>query len=175
MAARYRRGAMSAFGTKADMTVCAAHVRFRGQSRHDHLRHVRFGSLADICSAIGHVRFTPNSDRKSRHAANGHVCFAPESGRVRRKPSCLLWAKSGHCAASISSSHARSCRPASISNLRTGYRHYIANNDGSSHRSSQDCSHRSSHNHRSSQDCSHRSSHDDRPAASPPRARRYVT
>ena len=28
-------------------------------------RHVRFGSLADICSAKGHVRFTPNSDRES--------------------------------------------------------------------------------------------------------------
>src|SRR5262249_892259 len=27
--------------------------------------HVRFGSKADICSAKGHVRFTPNSDRKS--------------------------------------------------------------------------------------------------------------
>src|SRR5262249_27707851 len=28
---------------------------------------VRFGSLADICSAKGYVRFTPNSDRESRH------------------------------------------------------------------------------------------------------------
>jgi hypothetical protein len=28
-------------------------------------RNVRFGSLADICSAKGHVRFTPNSDRES--------------------------------------------------------------------------------------------------------------
>ena len=26
---------------------------------------VRFGSEADMCSAIGHVRFAPNSDRKS--------------------------------------------------------------------------------------------------------------
>jgi hypothetical protein len=26
---------------------------------------VRFGSLADICSAKEHVRFTPNSDRES--------------------------------------------------------------------------------------------------------------
>jgi hypothetical protein len=26
---------------------------------------VRFGSLADICSAKGHVRFAPNSDRES--------------------------------------------------------------------------------------------------------------
>jgi len=30
---------------------------------------VRFGSKADISSAIGHVRFTPESDRESRHAA----------------------------------------------------------------------------------------------------------
>jgi hypothetical protein len=31
--------------------------------------HVRFGSEADKCAAIRRVRFTPNSDRKSRHAA----------------------------------------------------------------------------------------------------------
>jgi hypothetical protein len=29
--------------------------------------HVRFGSKADICSATSHVRFAPNSDRKSGH------------------------------------------------------------------------------------------------------------
>src|SRR6476646_8987670 len=29
---------------------------------------VRFGSKADICGATTHVRFTPNSDRESRHA-----------------------------------------------------------------------------------------------------------
>jgi hypothetical protein len=29
------------------------------------LANVRFGSLADICSAKGHVRFTPNGDRES--------------------------------------------------------------------------------------------------------------
>src|SRR5262245_21478526 len=55
--------------------------------------YVRFGSQADICSATGHVRFTPNSDRKSGHVqmvmsalppkadvcgANRHVCFGPE-------------------------------------------------------------------------------------------------
>jgi hypothetical protein len=32
-----------------------------------------------MCSAKGHVRFAPNSDRKSGHAANGHVCFADET------------------------------------------------------------------------------------------------
>jgi hypothetical protein len=35
-------------------------VRRRNQSFH-----VRFGSKADICAATSHVRFTPNSDRKS--------------------------------------------------------------------------------------------------------------
>ena len=54
--------------------------------------HVRFGSKADICGAKSDVRFTPNSDRKSGHAAmvmsalhlkadmcgaNRHVCFGP--------------------------------------------------------------------------------------------------
>jgi hypothetical protein len=40
--------------------------------------HVRFGSLADMCGAKGHVRFAPNSDHES-----DYVCFAPESGRVQ--------------------------------------------------------------------------------------------
>ena len=31
---------------------------------------VRFGSQADICTAIGHVRFTPNSDWKSGHSGS---------------------------------------------------------------------------------------------------------
>src|SRR5262245_40938749 len=31
------------------------------------LSNVRFGSKADICAAISHVRFTPNSDSESRH------------------------------------------------------------------------------------------------------------
>src|SRR5262245_28589798 len=56
--------------------------------------HVRFGSKADICSAIRHVRFTPNSDRKSGFphrvlsalppkadmcGALGHVCYGPKA------------------------------------------------------------------------------------------------
>jgi hypothetical protein len=57
---------------------------------------VRFGSEADMCSATPDVRFTPNSDRKSRHAANGHVRFASESGHVRCIHPCLLRARSGH-------------------------------------------------------------------------------
>jgi len=57
---------------------------------------VRFGSEADMCSAKGHVRFTPESDRESGHAANGHVCFTPKSGLMQCNSQCLLWAKSGH-------------------------------------------------------------------------------
>jgi hypothetical protein len=34
---------------------------------------VRFGSKADICSAKRHVRFTPNSDHKSRHRRTGSM------------------------------------------------------------------------------------------------------
>jgi hypothetical protein len=54
------------------------------------------GQKADICSAKGHVRFAPNSDREIGFPADGHVRITPKSGRVRRKPSCLLWANSGH-------------------------------------------------------------------------------
>jgi hypothetical protein len=56
---------------------------------------VRFGSLADICSAKRHVRFAPNSDRESGFPANGHVRFTPESGHAQCTRSCLLWANSG--------------------------------------------------------------------------------
>src|SRR5262245_55210352 len=53
-----------------------------------------------MCAAIGHARFTPNSDRESRHlpkvmsalppkadmcSALGHVCFGPEAD-IRRAP-----------------------------------------------------------------------------------------
>jgi len=61
--------AMSALPPKADM--CGA------------TRDVRFGSLADICSAKGHVRFTPNSDRES-----GHALMAPQQ-LERQRPSAM--------------------------------------------------------------------------------------
>jgi hypothetical protein len=56
---------------------------------------VRFGSKADMCNAPTHVRFTPNSDRKSGPpqnamsalppkadmcSATAHVCFGPKAG-----------------------------------------------------------------------------------------------
>jgi hypothetical protein len=37
----------------------------RGGEREMFRPDVRFGSKVDICSAKGHVRFAPNSDRKS--------------------------------------------------------------------------------------------------------------
>jgi hypothetical protein len=52
-------------------------------SRPEGIVYVRFGSLADICSAKGHVRFAPNSDRESGLPQTGHVRFTPESGHVR--------------------------------------------------------------------------------------------
>ena len=56
---------------------------------------VRFGSKADMCSAKGHVRFTPNSDRKSGHPQNA-MSAVPLKADVRRKPLCPLWVISGH-------------------------------------------------------------------------------
>jgi hypothetical protein len=53
------------------------------RSYHCHPLHVCFESKADVRTAIGHVRFTPNSDRKSRHAAMVMSAY-PESGHVRR-------------------------------------------------------------------------------------------
>jgi len=43
-------------------------------------RNVRFGSKADMCAATSDVRYYPNSDRKSRHAAKRHVYLTKERG-----------------------------------------------------------------------------------------------
>jgi len=51
---------------------------------------VRFGSEADICTAPAHVRFTPNSDRKSGLPQKVMSALPLKAGP------CLLWAKSGH-------------------------------------------------------------------------------
>ena len=40
---------------------------------------VRFGSKADVCVAKPHVRFTPNSDRKSGHRQNAMSALPPEA------------------------------------------------------------------------------------------------
>src|SRR5262245_26665278 len=57
---------------------------------------VRFGSKADICSAPTHVRFTPNSDRKSGLPQELMSALPPKADMQCTRP-CLLWAKSGHC------------------------------------------------------------------------------
>src|SRR5262245_690482 len=70
---------------------------------------VRFGSEADICAAIRHVRFAPNSDRESGFpqtvmsalplkadmcGARGHVCFGPKADMSARYYSGLSEAPS---------------------------------------------------------------------------------
>src|SRR5262245_27782661 len=40
---------------------------------------VRFGSKADPCSAATHVRFTPNSDRESRHRQPAMSALPPKA------------------------------------------------------------------------------------------------
>ena len=40
---------------------------------------VRFGSLAEICSAKGHVRFAPNSDRKSEFPQKAVSALPPKA------------------------------------------------------------------------------------------------
>ena len=56
--------------------------------RRSHSANVRFGSKADMCGAPTHVRFTPNSDRKS-----GHLLVGPSSTKCgpampRERASC---------------------------------------------------------------------------------------
>src|SRR5262245_49181720 len=81
---------MRAFSVHSTQHLAA--FRSRILISHWQFDNVRFGSEADICSAIGHVCFTPNSDRESRHTqtvmsalppkadmcgATAHVCFGP--------------------------------------------------------------------------------------------------
>src|SRR5262245_61628757 len=40
---------------------------------------VRFGSKADICAATSHVRFTPKSDRESRHPQTAMSALPPKA------------------------------------------------------------------------------------------------
>ena len=64
------------------------------------VRYVRFGSKADSCSAATHVRFTPNSDKESRHvqctwpyllrAKGTSTNRKTASRRSLRNPICVL-------------------------------------------------------------------------------------
>jgi hypothetical protein len=50
---------------------------------------VRFGSKADMCSATRHVRFTPNSDRKSgfpRFPSGGLMSWRPSRLKIEVSP-----------------------------------------------------------------------------------------
>jgi hypothetical protein len=47
------------------------------------MRDVRFGSLAGICSAKGHVRLTPNSDRKSGFSQKVMSALPPRADMCR--------------------------------------------------------------------------------------------
>ena len=44
-----------------------------------HMDHVRLGSKADMCSAKGHVRFTPDSDRESGHQSRVMSALPPKA------------------------------------------------------------------------------------------------
>src|SRR5262249_21408288 len=55
-------------------SVCLASLK--GE---DECNDVRFGSKADICSAKRHVRFTPNSDRESRHRQTVRSALPPKA------------------------------------------------------------------------------------------------
>jgi hypothetical protein len=57
---------------------------------------VRFGSEAYICAAKRHVRFTPNSDRESRHLPWGMSALPPKADMCGAVVPCPLRAKSGH-------------------------------------------------------------------------------
>ena len=48
--------------------------------------------------------------------AHSYICFAPKSGHVRCKPSCLLWANSGHCTIYSITSSARPIKGSGIFN-----------------------------------------------------------
>src|SRR5262245_51555468 len=49
-----------------------------------------------MCSAVGHVRFTPNSDRESGLPAKLMSALPPKSRHVQCTTLCPLWANGGH-------------------------------------------------------------------------------
>src|SRR5262245_55519675 len=52
-------------GLRTERHMMAAADKYPQAFQHCRARDVRFGSKADMCGAKRHVRFTPNSDRKS--------------------------------------------------------------------------------------------------------------
>jgi hypothetical protein len=66
------------------------------QLRHLKSRHVRFGSKADMCGAQAHVRFTPNSDRKSGLPQRVMSALPPKADMCSALAHVLLWANRRH-------------------------------------------------------------------------------
>jgi hypothetical protein len=64
-------------------------------------RPVRFGSKADIRAAKSHVRFTPNSDRKSGFPHKVMSALPPKADMCSALAYVCFGHHSGHCAASI--------------------------------------------------------------------------
>src|SRR5262245_55746152 len=48
--------------------------------------YVRFGSKADMCAAKSDVRFTPNSDRKSRHPRTVTSALPLDTNKQKDRP-----------------------------------------------------------------------------------------
>jgi hypothetical protein len=51
---------------------------------------VRFGSQADICGAIGHVRFTPDCDRESGLSKWAMFALPPKADMALQEPTSAL-------------------------------------------------------------------------------------
>src|SRR5262249_50927886 len=60
---------------------------------------VRFGSEADICSAKRHVRFTPNSDRESRHPQTVMSALPPKADMCDATREVRFGPKADSCSA----------------------------------------------------------------------------
>ena len=67
-------------------------------------RHVRFGSLADICSAKGHVRFAPNSDRESGFPHKVMSALPPKADMCGAASDVRYWPKADIAPYSITTS-----------------------------------------------------------------------
>jgi len=94
------------FPPKADIFNAAAQVRL---PRYDCYQFARVWNSTKKATAAGNLRLRSwfsvgcgvhfiikAASTASPRRWQTDVRFTPESGRVRRKPSCLLWAKSGH-------------------------------------------------------------------------------
>jgi hypothetical protein len=66
---------MSDWVHKRTLRIAVAISALSPKARRHAKTDVRFGSLADICNAKGHVSIAPNSDRESGLAKTVPLCF----------------------------------------------------------------------------------------------------